>query len=204
MALVVASVIPDGQGGRLVTVACDNEKDNVFRETVQAARSIEDFSQRDKTSLQRGGGRCPVDFPGDLVRWIRFAESARSFQENEWLDFDVVTAITGPWCGLRVVGIGSNKLKRQRAAEVALVVAITLFYQQCVAAKDVKPLLDRIHLIPFDQQPAEEPNASTVEQLALTDAPRALTNRSSEPEPGEKRRRNLNKILHQEEEQYDV
>jgi len=37
MALVVASVIPDGQGGRLVTVACDNDKDQVFRETVEAA-----------------------------------------------------------------------------------------------------------------------------------------------------------------------
>ena len=36
MALVVASVTPDGQGGRLVTVACDNDKDQVFRETVEA------------------------------------------------------------------------------------------------------------------------------------------------------------------------
>ena len=166
----------------------------MFRETVQAARSIEDFSQRDKTSLQRGGGRCPVDFPGDLVRWIRFAESARSFQENEWLDFDVVTATTGPWRGLRGVGIGSNKIKRQRAAEVALVVAITLFYQQFVANKDVRPLQSRIHLVPFDQQPTEEHSAPTVEQLALTDAPLALTNRSSEPEPEKKRIRTSNKM----------
>ena len=41
---VVASVIPDGQGGRMIAVACDDEKDSVFRETVEAARSIEDFS----------------------------------------------------------------------------------------------------------------------------------------------------------------
>ena len=95
----------------MIAVACDNEKDSVFRETVEAARSIEDFSHQHKTFLQRGAGRNPVHFPEDLVSWIRHADAARRFRENEGLDFDIVTATTSPWRGLRLVAIGSNKLK---------------------------------------------------------------------------------------------
>ena len=67
----------------MIAVACDDEKDSVFRETVEAARSIEDFSHQHKTFLQRGAGRNPVHFPEDLVNWIRHADAARRFQENE-------------------------------------------------------------------------------------------------------------------------
>ena len=186
----------------MIAVACDDEKDSVFRETVEAARSIEDFSHQRKTFLQRGAGRNPVHFPEDLVNWIRHADAARRFQENEGLDFDIVTATTGPWRGLRVVAIGSNKLKRKRAAEVALVVAIVQFYPQSVASQDVRSFQMRIHLVPFDNQSADEPRALGDETLALTDEPPALTDGavtrrsgvSSKPEAERKPRPMQNKM----------
>ena len=208
---MVASVIPDGSGGRLVCVACDNEKEEGFAAALSAARDIEDFSHRHKTSLERGGGRWPVAFPVELVRSIQFAESVRRFTHNEPCDFDVFTALIESWCGLRVVGIGSNKLKRQRAAEVAMVIAITLFHAQSVAGKITQALLDRVIVIPFHHQPEEEPLALTdtpcepdsVAKRKRTDSPRALTDGTSEVEPGGKRSRTLNKIKDQGEEQYD-
>ena len=79
----------------------------------------------------------------------------------------------GPWRGLRVVAIGSNKTKRQRAAEVALAVALTEFYPRLVATKDVRTLRARIQLVRLDTTAADgQPTGDQVadEPLALTDA----------------------------------
>ena len=105
-----------------------------------------------------------------------------------------MTATTGPWRGLRVVAIGSNKLKRKHAAEVAFAVAIAQFYPLFVASQDVRSFQMRINLVPFDNQSADEPRALTDEPLALTDdacqqGGRAVKRRSgSSSEPEEKRK----------------
>ena len=70
----IASIIPDGQGGKLIVLGCDDDKDAAFREVVELARNIEDFTQKDKTTSQRGAGRNPAEVPEDLVQWIRHAD----------------------------------------------------------------------------------------------------------------------------------
>lgn len=199
MASVVASVISDGIGGRLVCVDCDDEREEGFAAALSAARELEDFSHRKKSSLERGGGRWPAVFHDELLRGIQWAESARRYAPNELPDFDVFTVLIEPWRGLRAVAIGSNKIRRQRAAEVAIVIAITQFHAQSLAGKNTQALLDRVIVIPFQNQPDEEPLALTdmpcehdsVAKRERTDSGLALTDATSDVQPQRKRRRTL-------------
>ena len=94
-----------------------------------------------------------------------------------------------------MVAIGSNTIKRQRAAEIALVVALD-FYPQFVQARDGRSFQARIHLLPFENEPAHEPLALSDAPLPSLDGPHREDARNEEQQPGPptNSRRRSNKI----------
>jgi hypothetical protein len=114
-----AVLLPGVGDGPLVAFFCDDDKDEPFREILFAARQIVDYTQQGILSVARGAGRNPTVFSEEFVRQVRLADATYHCQDIEWLDFDYVTATSGPWIGLSVVAIGSNKQKRHRAAQAA-------------------------------------------------------------------------------------
>ena len=114
-----AVLLPGVGDGKLVAVVCDDDKDELFREILFAARQIVDYTQQGSLSVARGAGSNPSVFSEEFLRQVRLADATYRCQDNQWLDFDYVTATSGPWPGLSVVAIGSNKQKRHRAAQAA-------------------------------------------------------------------------------------
>ena len=114
-----AVLLPGVGHGKLIALACDDEKSELSRELLSSARHIVDYTHQDCLTVRRGAGSNPTVFSEEFHRQVRLAYATYQYQDNQRLDFNLVTATSGPWPGLSVIAIGSNKQKRHRAAQAA-------------------------------------------------------------------------------------
>ena len=95
-------VLPDGLGGELLSVGCDDSKLHYFQAALHAARSIAQLIAKNTEKEDGSLGSRAAKFPQQLILAIQGADSGRNVKRHH---FDVVTMKSGRWCGIRGVGI---------------------------------------------------------------------------------------------------
>ena len=122
---LAAFVLPDGHGGELFAVGCDDLKLPLFQGAFRVARAIAGVTKHDKETACGSVGKSAANHPQQLIRAIQGADGGRNLLRH---DVDVGTLISGRWRGTRGMGIGSTVEKRKRAAVIALAAAIVDSY----------------------------------------------------------------------------
>ena len=111
-------VLPDGLGGQIFAVACDDVDTPCFKYAAQAARiacdvpSGEVFSALECSLGSRAGACHPV-----VVAALREVDDGRHITRHH---FDIVTLLAGPHSGKQAIAVGKSKKHRERASYVAL------------------------------------------------------------------------------------
>eukprot|EP00933_Yihiella_yeosuensis_P042284 TRINITY_DN36842_c0_g1_i2.p1 TRINITY_DN36842_c0_g1~~TRINITY_DN36842_c0_g1_i2.p1 ORF type:complete len:326 (+),score=62.44 TRINITY_DN36842_c0_g1_i2:88-1065(+) len=118
-----ACVLTLGRGcrnERLLCIRCDEPTAGLFRTSVGLATG----------TLQVSGADLQESEVDDVVA------RALAARGGEWASsFILITATDGRFAGLRAIGIGSNKQKRRRAANLALA-ATAAYFDRCKQAGD--------------------------------------------------------------------
>ncbi|CAE7947479.1 dis3l2 [Symbiodinium sp. KB8] len=117
-----AWLVPCGDANqKIVAVACDDPKSEVFRNASRKALCVLGRHVQDALHVQDASfGSRAHKVPKKLLEALLQADPRN--RERHCLDVAVVTV--GPVRGLQVVGIGSNTMKRERAVKAALVLAV--------------------------------------------------------------------------------
>ena len=117
-----AWLVPCGDANqKIVAVACDDPKSEVFRNASRKAQCVLGRHVQDALDVQDASfGGCAHKVPKELLEALLQADP----RNRERHCFDVAVVTVGPVRGLQVVGIGSNTMKRERAVKAALVLAV--------------------------------------------------------------------------------